>query len=149
VVRGKGRREERLPLPVDVGEAIVAYHLRGRRRGSSERALFLGARAPCWRLSPRAVTGLVCNASIKAGLGPIGAHRLRHTAATEILPAGASPVEVGQVLRHRDLSPTTIYAKVDQRSLRLLARRWPTVDDGLGRSDDAHELALTWPGVAS
>lgn len=147
VVRGKGRRTERLPLPVDVGEAIVAYLHRGRRRVSvEERALFLGARAPYGRLSPRAVSQLARSASVKAGVGPIGAHRLRHTAATEMLRAGASLVEVGQVLRHRDLSTTTIYAKVDHRSLAELARRWPTVAGGQARRGDPHELALTWPG---
>lgn len=149
VINGKGRRVERLPLPVDVGEAIVAYLRRGRRRGSAERALFLAAKAPFGRLSPSAVTAVARYASIRAGLEPVGAHRLRHSAATELLRAGASLVEVGQVLRHRNLSTTTIYAKVDHRSLKELARRWPTVSDGHGRRDDLHDLAITWPGVVA
>jgi site-specific recombinase XerD len=64
-------------------------------------------------------------ASERAGLGSFGAHRLRHTAATEMLRAGASLPEVAQVLRHRTLATTTIYAKVDHRSLRTLAMPWP------------------------
>jgi integrase/recombinase XerD len=54
-----------------------------------------------------------------------GAHRLRHSLATEMLRAGASLPEVGQVLRHRSMLSTSIYAKVDQNALRPLARPWP------------------------
>lgn len=149
VVRGKARREERLPLPVDVGQAVVAYLRRGRRSGSGERALFLATRAPYGRLSPAAVTAVARYASIRAGIEPLGAHRLRHSAATEMLRAGASLVEVGQVLRHRDLSTTMIYAKVDDRSLRTLARPWPDLEVTDGEAGRGHELALPWPGVVA
>jgi integrase len=64
----------------------------------------------------------------RVGLERRGAHRLRHTLATEMLRAGASLTEVGQVLRHRSQLSTSIYAKVDQRALRPLARPWPGAD---------------------
>ena len=63
----------------------------------------------------------------QAGLGSFGAHRLRHTAATQMLRSGASLADVGQVLRHRRALTTAIYAKVDHDALRLLARPWPGV----------------------
>jgi site-specific recombinase XerD len=122
-VRGKGARLDRLPLPVDVGRGIVSY-LRYRPRSAS-RAVFLLARAPYCPLSAQAVSGIVHRACIRAGLPVVHAHRLRHTAATEMLRAGGSLPEVAQVLRHRQLATTNIYAKVDHRSLRALARPWP------------------------
>ena len=64
-------------------------------------------------------------AARRAGLGQIHAHRLRHTAATAMLRAGASLEEIGQVLRHRQALTTAIYAKVDRDALRQLARPWP------------------------
>jgi integrase/recombinase XerD len=123
-VRGKGARLERLPLPVKVGEAIVSYLQRRPQQGRS-RAVFLLARAPFCPLTGGTVTGIVHRACIRAGLPVVHAHRLRHTAATELLRAGGSLPEVAQVLRHRQLATTVIYAKVDRRSLRELARPWP------------------------
>ena len=123
VVRGKGGRLDRLPLPVDVGRAIVSY-LRYRPQSRS-RAVFVLARAPYCPLSGQTVSGIVQRACIRAGLPVVHAHRLRHTAATEMLRAGGSLPEVAQVLRHRELATTNIYAKVDRRSLTALARPWP------------------------
>ena len=125
VVRGKGDRQERLPLPVDLGEAVVAYLRRGRPRAAGCRSVFVKARAPHRPLTSGAVTAIVSAAGRRAGLPPISAHRLRHTAATEMLRAGAPLTEIGQVLRHRHLLSTAIYAKVDRKSLRTLARPWP------------------------
>jgi integrase/recombinase XerD len=71
------------------------------------------------------VTNVVVAAGRRAGLDRIAAHRLRHTAATEMLRAGATLPEIGQVLRHRSLLTTAIYAKVDREALRALARPWP------------------------
>lgn len=122
-VRGKGARLDRLPLPVDVGRAILSY-LRYRPRSRS-RAVFLLARAPYCPLSGQTVSGIVHRACVRAELPVVHAHRLRHTAATEMLRAGGSLPEVAQVLRHRQLATTNIYAKVDHRSLRALARPWP------------------------
>lgn len=124
IVCGKGDRRERLPLPVDVGRAIVAYLRRGRPTAEC-RNLFLRVRAPHRALSSSGVTGIVVGAALKAGLPPVGAHRLRHTAATAMLRAGAPLSEIGQVLRHRSPLSTAIYAKVDRVALRQLARPWP------------------------
>lgn len=124
VVRGKGDRHERLPLPVDVGEAVAAYLQRGRPI-SVERNLFLRVRAPSGGLQSSSVRAVVHDACIRAGLPPVGAHRLRHTAATQMLAAGSSLPEIAQVLRHRRLETTAIYAKVDRVALISLARPWP------------------------
>jgi site-specific recombinase XerD len=72
-----------------------------------------------------AVTSVVEAAALRAGLGMVHAHRLRHTAASEMLRAGATLAEVGQVLRHRHAATTAIYAKVDREALRQIARPWP------------------------
>jgi site-specific recombinase XerD len=125
LVRGKGRRSERLPLPADIGEALVAY-LRGARPPSVvSRAVFVATAAPHQTLSREAVGQIVAAAARRAGLGTFYAHRLRHTAATETLRAGASLPEVGQLLRHNRIETTAIYAKVDREALRSLARPWP------------------------
>lgn len=126
VVVGKGPRLERLPLPRDVGEAIVAYVREDRPRVSCRR-LFLRSVAPLAGLSSAGVTAIVARAGARAGLTPLGAHRLRHTAATDMLRAGASLPEIGQVLRHRRLQTTAVYARVDRDRLRTLALAWPEV----------------------
>ena len=123
VVRGKGGRRERLPLPADVGEAVVTY-LR-HRPGFPCRALFLKVRAPVTGLSSDGVQDVVRGACLRAGLPPAGAHRLRHHAATAMLACGASLTEVGQVLRHDRLVTTNLYAKVDRAALRSIAQPWP------------------------
>jgi len=123
LVRGKGRRHDTLPLPVDVGEALVSYL---RRRPRCEcRALFLRVTAPRRELNRSTIGWVVRTACDRAGLPRAGAHRLRHTAATEMLRAGASLREIGQVLRHHEQKTTAIYAKVDRQALRVLARPWP------------------------
>ncbi|MHA6780602.1 tyrosine-type recombinase/integrase [Pseudonocardia saturnea] len=109
-VRGKGDRRERLPLPSDVGEAVVAYLSGSRPAAATGREVFVGTRAPHRALTRGAVTQLVARASRRAGLGTIYAHRLRHTAATTMLHAGASLPEIGQVLRHRHALTTAGYA---------------------------------------
>lgn len=122
-VHGKGSRRERLPLPVDVGEALVAY-LDGRPRAGC-RTVFLRLSAPITGLSVPGVTAVVYRACARAGLPPAGAHRLRHSAASAMLAGGGTLAEVGQVLRHVRLETTAIYAKVDRVALRALARPWP------------------------
>jgi integrase/recombinase XerD len=123
VRNGKGARRERLPLLVDVGEAIVSY-LR-RRPKSESRALFLRVVAPAGAIRGSAVSRIVRSACRRAGLPSVGSHTLRHTTATEMLRAGASLAEIGLVLRHRDQKTTAQYAKVDRKTLRPLARPWP------------------------
>ncbi|MET7541728.1 site-specific integrase [Streptomyces sp. NPDC005507] len=124
-VRGKGNRCDRLPLPADVGEAIVDYLRDGRPERAQDDTVFVRAQAPYRALTSTGVTTVVVIAGRRAGLGLIGAHRLRHSAATAMLSAGGSLAEIGQVLRHQRLLTTAIYAKVDHRSLRQLARPWP------------------------
>jgi integrase/recombinase XerD len=124
-VRGKGNRVDRLPLPGDVGEAVVDYLRHARPRTAQGRMVFVRAQAPHRALTSNAVTTVVANLGRRAGIGLIGAHRLRHTAATAMLHAGGSLTEIGQVLRHRRVLTTAIYAKVDLQALRLVARPWP------------------------
>jgi integrase/recombinase XerD len=124
VVRGKGSRQERLPLPVDVGQAVVAY-LRGGRPDLDSRAVFIRMKAPIRSMTSSAVSQTVTSACKRAGLAPVGAHRLRHSAATTMLHAGVPLADVGQVLRQTALSTTAVYAKVDRVALRPLARPWP------------------------
>lgn len=125
VIRGKGNRRERLPLPADVGEAITAYLRDGRPPGALGRSLFVRHLAPLAEISGAGVGEVARAAARRAGIGSVGAHRLRHSAATAALRAGAPLEEVGQLLRHRSALSTAIYAKVDREALRQIARPWP------------------------
>lgn len=127
LIRGKGPKHERLPLPADVGEAIAAWLRRGRPRCTARevREVFTRVRAPHRGLSSTGISAIVRAACNRAGVPEVGAHRLRHSAATEMLHAGAGLVEIGQVLRHRSVHTTAVYAKVDHVSLRELAKPWP------------------------
>jgi len=124
VVHGKRSRIDRLPLPWDVAEAIVDYLRDGRPR-VADRALFITACAPLCGITCGCVTDVVRYACMRAGIEPVGAHRLRHTVATELLRHGAGLVEIGQVLRHQDQTTTAVYAKVDRAALSPLALPWP------------------------
>lgn len=123
-VRGKGRRTDRLPLPADVGEAIAGYLQRGRPPTTS-REVFQRLLAPIGALGRGGVSFIVRRACARAGVVPVGAHRLRHTVACEMVAAGVPLPEIGQVLRHRSLSSTAIYARVDLDRLRGVAQPWP------------------------
>jgi len=124
-VRGKGGRSDRLPLPPDVGEALAGYLLHGRPAGCPATWLFVRERAPRRAISACGVRAIVARACARAGMARIGAHRLRHTVASDLLQAGASLPEIGQVLRHRSQLSTATYAKADRDRLRALARPWP------------------------
>ncbi len=124
-VRGKGNCHERLPLPPDVGARLAQYLRHARPADALGRTVFVRHFAPYHALGSSRVSGIVADAARRAGLGRVHAHRLRHTAATELLRAGASLPEIGQLLRHRRAETTAIYAKVDWDSLRLIARPWP------------------------
>ena len=130
VIVGKGNRAERLPLPADVGAAIAAYLRRSRPVTAIGRSVFVRVHAPHRALTAGGVTAVVFDAGQRAGLGKIHAHRLRHTAATAMLHAGSPLAEVGQVLRHRSVLTTAIYARVDQDALTVLARPWPPAASG-------------------
>jgi site-specific recombinase XerD len=123
-VTGKGSKTERLPLPAPAGEALAAW-LKDGRPSCEPRSVFVTVRRPHRPMTPHLVRVIMARACEQAGLERTGAHRLRHSLATEMLRAGASLPEVGQVLRHRSMLSTSIYAKVDQNALRPLARRWP------------------------
>src|SRR6266566_2845901 len=122
-VHGKGGRDDRLPLPSDVGAALAAW-LRSRPRVRT-RAVFLRATAPAGAITPRVVTWAVYKACDRSGVPRAGAHRLRHSLASQMLGAGSSLAEVGQVLRHARVATTAIYAKVDHRALDALVLPWP------------------------
>lgn len=124
VVRGKHGRADRLPLPADVGEAIVSYLQDGRPASALGRGVLCRVRAPHRSVSRPGVSKIVSDAGLRAGLGRVGAHQLRHTLASEMLRAGGSLPEIGQVLRHQHPQTTAIYAKVDRDALRRIARPW-------------------------
>jgi integrase len=126
-IKGKGGRLDRLPLPVEVGEAVAAY-LREGRPSSPGRSLFLTGTAPTTRaLSSDAVGSLVYRACARAGVARVGPHALRRTLATETLRAGAPMAEVAQLLRHVDQATSSIYAAADVAAVAALAQPWPDV----------------------
>ena len=135
-VRGKGSRRDRLPLPADVGAAIVAYLRDGRPAGALDRTVFIAAQAPREALSYAGITTIVAEAAARAGVpGPVHAHRLRHSAATAMLRGGGSLTEIGQALRHARPATTAIYAKVDIGALRPLGRPWPGQEEARMTAD--------------
>ncbi len=123
-VRGKGRRVDRLPLPPEVGEALVAYLCSGRNPEGAQR-LFLTCRAPRGPIRADLIGDVVKRACTRAGLPRVGPHRLRHALAAELQRQGAGLVAISQVLRHQDLATTALYAKVDLVALRQVAQPWP------------------------
>lgn len=127
VVRGKGHRHDLLPLTPEVGEALVAYLSSDRLAPEGVRHLFLTCRAPRGPIRADLVGDVVQRACDRAGLPPVGPHRLRHALAAELLRRGAGLVAISQVLRHQDLATTALYAKVDLDTLRNVAQPWPGV----------------------
>lgn len=128
LVRGKGRRESLLPMPVDVGEAIAAYLERGRP-ACKDRHLFLRAMAPvCGFLQGSDGIGSIVRYALqraKVDAPHSGSHQFRHALAVRMLRGGASLPEIGEVLRHRSPQSSSIYARVDIEALRSLAVAWP------------------------
>ena len=125
-VAGKRGRLDEVPLPVDVGSALVAYLKEGRPVGTGHREVFLSIDAPHVPIKTTAVTTMVGTAMRRAGIaGPGAAHRLRHTAAMGVVAAGGGLVEVGQLLRHSSVSASAVYARADVAGLAVLARPWP------------------------
>ncbi|MGZ8172893.1 tyrosine-type recombinase/integrase [Methylobacter sp.] len=127
IVRGKGGRCDRLPLPYEVGQAIANYLCDGRP-SCSTRCVFVRHRAPQRGFANGEAVGTIVRRALdRAGLNPAhkGAHLLRHSLATRLLRNGASLAEIGELLRHRNINTTQIYAKVDESALRKLALPWP------------------------
>lgn len=120
---------ERLPLPHDVGEAVVDYLREGRPASAGFREVFVTAKAPRRPLSPTGVTHVVGWACKRVGMEPVGAHQLRHTLASDLLRAGTPLAQIAPILRHASVTTTAIYAKVNRDALRSLARPWPLAGD--------------------
>ncbi len=129
-VSGKGRREVRLPLDQEVGWALVAYLQDGRPQTDTD-VLFVRSRAPFRAFACHsAVSVIVTQAMRRAGVtcqGGGAAHVLRHSVATSMLRQGASLQDIADILRHRSIETTQIYAKVDVTALRQIAQPWPEV----------------------
>jgi site-specific recombinase XerD len=124
---GKSDRQDKLPLPQDVGEALARYLRYGRPQCSSRR-IFIRIKAPLKGFSSSvAVCNIVRRALVRAELNPAfkGSHLLRHSLATQMLRNGASLAEIGEILRHKKLTTTQIYAKVDFAALRAITHPWP------------------------
>jgi site-specific recombinase XerD len=121
----KSRREQLLPLPEPTGRAIVAY-LQHERLKSRHRGLFVRRSAPQDEpIGPDGVRKIIRLAYQRAGLPYTRSHLLRHTIARRLLDGGSSLKEVADVLRHRSLNTTLVYAKLDGRNLRSVALPWP------------------------
>lgn len=128
LIRGKGKRHDRMPLPKDVGKAIVDY-IRHGRRGSS-RTLFVSSKVPFPPFVDATILNVVLREALeRTGLEPpqkyIGSHLMRHSLATNMLRKGASLDEIGDVLRHRSRAVTSIYARHNVEELRSIAQPWP------------------------
>jgi integrase/recombinase XerD len=125
LVRGKGGRDERLPLPSDVGAAVADYCRRARPRDAASGMLFLHARAPYGPVTSSAVGHAVKRACLRAGLEPASAHQLRHAAATAMRRAGAPLSEISQLLRHQHEGTTSRYGTIDPDELGPVTAPWP------------------------
>jgi integrase/recombinase XerD len=128
LVRGKGRRDVRLPLPQDAGDAVLDYMEHARPQVAIDR-VFLCLKAPFRALRSGIVVSDIVRAALRrAGIEDPpshGANLLRHTAATMMLRAGATLEEIGTVLRHKSPDTTAHYAKVDVAALQQIAQPWP------------------------
>lgn len=125
-VLGKGRRETRLPLPQDAGDAILRY-LKNERPAAATDHVFLSSRAPIGPLRTAGLRDVVGRAIVRSGIQtPFrGTHVLRHSLATRLLREGAALDTIGAVLRHKSVDTTAIYAMVDVDRLRQVAQPWP------------------------
>ena len=128
LVRGKGQRHDRVPIPPDVGEALTAYIRHGRV--STSRALFVTLHAPRGPFkNGQVLNDILKQAFAATGVTPpspyVGSHVLRHSLATDMVRKGASLSEVGDMLRHRSRASTMIYARLDIDGLRSIAQPWP------------------------
>ena len=119
-VIGKGQRRLTLPLPADVGQALVAW-LRVRPEDAQDRAVFVRLRAPVRKLTSAGISDIIVHLAGRAGLGVVRAHRLRHTAAMNVIAAGGTLTEARELLGHSRADSTGVYARTDLASLRVLA----------------------------
>jgi integrase/recombinase XerD len=128
IVAGKSRRQARLPLPQEVGDAVLQYLDHGRPPIMSD-FVFMTSGAPWGPISHQVVGRVVVRALRRTGIeAPIrGARLLRHSAATSLLRQGVSLPTIGALLRHASIETTTIYAKVDRDLLQQVVMPWPEV----------------------
>lgn len=123
--RTKGRRDDVMPLPVTTGNAIAAYLQNGRPK-TLHREVFASHKTPRERPISRSVVSIaIRQVYTRAGLQYTSAHLLRHTMANRLLATGASIKDIADILRHRSLNTTRIYAKLDSRNLAHVALPWP------------------------
>jgi len=132
IVRGKGKNNDRVPIPPEVGEALAGYIRHDRV--STSRTLFVSGRAPHGAFKDSQVLNAILKkAFARAEVTPpcryVGSHVLRHSLATNLVRQGASLAEVGDMLRHRSRASTMIYAKLDIEGLRSIAQPWPVAGD--------------------
>jgi len=118
-VIGKGQRRLALPLPADVGQALVAW-LRVRPEDAQDRAVFVRLRTPIRKLTSAGISDIIVHLAGRAGLGVVRAHRLRHTAAMNVIAAGGTLTEARELLGHSCADSTRVYARTDLASLRAL-----------------------------
>ena len=123
-VRGKGPRLDRLPLPVDVGEALAAWLATGRPP-CAHRYVFCRLVAPLGPLTSTGVSGMVAATCRRVQIPEFAAHALRHSAARHLLRAGSNLSDIAQVLRHEDVATTSVYARADHATLVRAAQPWP------------------------
>ncbi len=123
LVRSKGGWRDPLPVPVDVGEALSAYLV---MRGADDRwrQVFLRIDPP-GPVSRTTVLSAIQRGCARVGLADMCSHRLRHTLAVDLLRRGAGLPEIGQLLRHRELATTSMYARVDTTALAAVVQPWP------------------------
>jgi integrase/recombinase XerD len=136
-VHGKGATCDVMPIPVDVGEAIAGY-LEHERPTTNHHQVFAQTKAPHGPLGRSGVSCVISRLGVRAGIStPVGAHRLRHSAATGVLAGGGTLTEAAQLLRHASPTTTVIYARVDLGALATATRPWPT------------RVLETWPATAA
>lgn len=134
-VRGKGKLHDRLPITVEVGDALSRY-LREERGPATCRTMFVTHRAPHRPFKDSQIVNAILKEALKAtGQKPatpyVGSHLLRHSLATQLVNTGASLDEVGDVLRHRSRTSTMIYARLDIDGMRSIAQPWPVAGGAL------------------
>ncbi|WP_072093693.1 site-specific integrase [Enterobacter kobei] len=131
--RTKGHRDDVMPLPATTGNAIAAY-LKGGRPKTLHRLIFASHKMPHECPICRSVVGTaIRQVYARAGLQYTSAHLLRHTMANRLLATGSSIKEIADILRHRSLNATRIYAKLDSRKLACVALPWPGSSGTTGR----------------
>jgi integrase len=121
----KSRRQDILPLPVDTGQALADY-LQYERPPTSSSAVFVRCRGSLGQpVSSSAIQKVITRAFRRVGLPHTGSHTLRHTLACRLVENGSSLKEVADLLRHRSIQTTLVYAKLDTPQLLTVALPWP------------------------